>query len=229
MTEDLLKAKQLLQQNGYKIFNMKIYLLDSNNDMCNAWKEYFEDLYNIEVVNDNFKHFMDEHLEIDCVVSPANSFGLMDGGYDKAIIDYFGTGLMNDVKKAIIYNWYGEQPVGTSLSVPIYNRVINTIYGSKICTLIHTPTMRTPEKISDSRIIYQCMRTTLIEAKRKQVKHIVIPAFGGATGRVPYNEIARQMFLAYEQILSSPIITQEINWKYAMNIANKVKYGGESI
>lgn len=225
MTKDLLKSKQILQQNRYKIFNMKIYLLDINNDMCNAWKEYFEGLYNIEVVNDNFKHFMDEHLEIDCVVSPANSFGLMDGGYDKAIIDYFGTGLMNDVKKAIIYNWHGEQPVGTSLSVPIYNRVINTIYGSKICTLIHTPTMRTPEKISDSRIIYQCMRTTLIEAKRKQVKHIVIPAFGGATGGISYNEIARLMFLAYEQIVNSPIRPQEINWKYAMSTASKVKYG----
>lgn len=30
---------------------------------------------------------------IDAVVSPANAYGLMDGGYDKALTDYFGNDL----------------------------------------------------------------------------------------------------------------------------------------
>jgi O-acetyl-ADP-ribose deacetylase (regulator of RNase III) len=201
---------------------MKIYLLDINKDMTDAWQKYFDPLRkvdNIEIVNEDFATFMDKHPNIEAVVSPANSFGLMDGGYDKAITDYFGEGLMKYVQKSILMNWYGEQPVGTSITVPIHNRVFNTVLGSKCCVLIHTPSMRTPEIIKDSRIIYQCMRTTLIEAKRQKVKSIVIPAFGGLTGKVPCDEIAKMMFLAYKQISNRPC---EISWGYAWHIAREL-------
>lgn len=194
---------------------MKIYLLDINKNMTDSWKKYFGDIKNLEIVNDDFAHFMDKHQEIDAIVSPANSYGLMDGGYDKAIIDYFGTDLMKEVQQKIMYNWHGEQPVGTSISVPIYNRVIQGLLGKKCAFLIHTPTMRTPEVIVDSRIIYQCMRTTLMEAKNIGAKYIVIPAFGGCCGQVPYEEIARMMYLAYKQICNPP---KEITWEYAMQI-----------
>ena len=85
--------------------------------------------------------------------------------------------------------------------------------------LIHTPTMRTPEIIKDPRIIYQCMRTTLMEAIKYQAKNIVIPAFGGLTGQVPYNVIAKMMKLGYEQIFNEP---EKLDWKYAMEIAKRV-------
>lgn len=203
--------------------NMKIYLLDINKNMTDAWQKYFKsfgEVEDIEIVNEDFATFMDKHPNIEAVVSPANSFGLMDGGYDKAITDYFGKDLMKEVQRKIMFDWRGEQPVGTSMSVPIYNRVFNTIYGSKICQLIHTPSMRTPEVIKDSRIIYQCMRTTLIEALRQQVGNIVIPAFGGLTGRVPCDEIAKMMYLAYKQIYNQP---EELNWGYAMHIAKELR------
>ena len=199
---------------------MKIYLLDRNKEMTDAWYKYFKDIENVEIVYEDFATFMDKHLSIEAIVSPANSFGLMDGGYDKAITDYFGKELMKDVQKSILFNWRGEQPVGTSMTVPIFNRTIDTILGFKIAILIHTPTMRTPEVIKDSRIIYQCMRTTLIEALRQEVDSIVIPAFGGATGRVSYDEIAKMMFLAYKQIYSRP---NELNWGYALHIAKELK------
>lgn len=199
---------------------MKIYLLDRNKEMTDAWYKYFKDIENVEIVYEDFATFMDKHLSIEAIVSPANSFGLMDGGYDKAITDYFGKELMKDVQKSILFNWRGEQPVGTSMSVPIFNRTIDTILGFKIAILIHTPTMRTPEVIKDSRIIYQCMRTTLIEALRQEVDSIVIPAFGGATGRVSYDEIAKMMFLAYKQVYNRP---NELNWGYALHIAKELK------
>lgn len=199
---------------------MKIYLLDINKDMVDAWYKYFKDVDDVEIVHDYFNNFMDNHLDIEAIVSPANSFGLMDGGYDKAITDYFGEGLMKEVQRKILFDWCGEQPVGTSMSVPIYNRVFNTIFGSKICVLIHTPSMRTPEIIKDSRIIYQCMRTTLIEALRQEINSIVIPAFGGLTGRVPCDEIAKMMFLAYKQVYNRP---KELNWGYAMHIAKELR------
>lgn len=203
---------------------MKIYLLDINKQMTDAWEQEFgcKNVDNIEIVNDDFAHFMDTHPYIDAVVSPANSFGLMDGGYDAAISDYFGESLVKDVQQKIIRRWYGEQPVGTSMTVPIKNRTIfdEHIWHYKYAILIHTPTMRTPEKIIDNRIIYQCMRTTLIEAIRQEVNHIVIPAFGGATGSVPYDEIAKMMCLAYKQICNVP---DKLSWGYAHSITYNLK------
>lgn len=199
---------------------MKIYLLDINKQMTDAWEQEFggKKVENIEIINDDFAHFMNTHPKIDAVVSPANSFGLMDGGYDAAITAYFGNDLMNDVQQKIIRRWYGEQPVGTSMTVPIKCKTVpdERTLQNKYAILIHTPTMRTPEKIVDSRIIYQCMRTTLIEAIRQEVDHIVIPAFGGATGMVPYDEIAKMMCFAYRQIYNKP---KELNWVYARSIA----------
>lgn len=201
---------------------MKIYLLDINKNMTDAWKQDFNEIESVEIVNDSFENFMTIHPDVEAIVSPANSFGLMDGGYDKAIIDYFGIELMRDVQEAIIWNWYGEQPVGTSMSVYIrdrfrpcgkYDIARNTI-------LIHTPTMRTPEKIIDSRIIYQCMRTTLIEALSEQINSIVIPAFGGCTGGVPCDTISKMMYLAYQQVCNKP---NDLNWGYALYIAKLLK------
>ena len=194
---------------------MKIYLLDINPHMTKAWEAYFKDIDDVEIVNTDFDNFMFDYT-VDAVVSPANAFGLMDGGYDGAITRYFGKQLMKDVQYKIITEWYGEQPVGTSISVPIKSKQV--YYNDKIkdMILIHTPTMRTPSRIIDDRIIYQCMRTTLIEAMKNNVRNIVIPAFGGATGGVPFDTIAKMMYLAYVQINNKPDNINDINWEYAM-------------
>jgi O-acetyl-ADP-ribose deacetylase (regulator of RNase III) len=193
---------------------MKIYLLDINPHMTKAWEPYFKDIDDVEIVNTDFNNFMYEHANIEAIVSPANAFGLMDGGYDGAITYYFGRELMKDVQEKIITEWYGEQPVGTSISIPIKNRIISDgNNGSKNVLLIHTPTMRTPEKIIDYKIIYQCMRTTLIEAIKQNVNSIVIPAFGGCSGGVDFPTIAKMMYLAYTQINNKP---DELSWSYAM-------------
>ena len=198
---------------------MKIYLLDINKEITDAWKKYFKEETGVQIVNQDFKTFITEHQTIEAIVSPANSFGLMDGGYDKAIIDYYGPSLMEHVQLAIINRWCGEQPVGTSMSVPIRNRFYTKVYHGDVeqfhPILIHTPTMQTPEVIKDPRIIYQCMRTTLIEAINQEVENIVIPAFGGCTGRVDPDTIAKMMFLAHEQICNYP---DKLTWGYAYQI-----------
>ena len=197
---------------------MQIYLLDINPEMTDAWNKYFK-YTGVNIVNQDFKTFITEHQDMEAIVSPANSFGLMDGGYDKAIIDYYGPQLMEHVQYAIIEKWFGEQPVGTSMSITISNIFYTKEYHGKPMMfnpiLIHTTTMRTPEVITDPRIIYQCMRATLIEAINQEVESIVIPAFGGCTGKVDPDIIARMMFLAYNQISNCP---DKITWGYAYQI-----------
>ena len=169
---------------------MTIYLLCRNLEMLVEWKQQFSECRDVDVVMDDFAHFMDTH-KVQCVVSPANSYGSMDGGYDAAIIDYFGIQLEKAVQKYILDNFYGEQPVGTSFTIDIPGTEQK---------LIHTPTMRLPSKIREPEIVYQCMRTTLMEAIKNKIESIVIPVFGVGTGMVPYRTIAKLMKLGYDQI-----------------------------
>lgn len=184
-----------------KLEDLTIYLLDRNIGMWSAWNKYFFDVPNVEVICLDFIAFM-EQGKIDCVVSPANGYGLMDGGYDQAITDWFGPDLQERVRRYIVDNWYGEQPVGSSI-------LLDTDIGTK---LIHTPTMRYPGVIKDDMVVYHCMRSCLITALDNGIRSLVIPAFGGATGCVDYDVIAKRMWQAYKQLADHP---SEIDWEYA--------------
>lgn len=171
--------------------DLKIYLLDINAKMCDAWQKDFGDCQNVEIVCEEFSEFMSLYSDIDCVVSPANSFGIMNGGYDLALTRYFGYELQKAVQQYILKNYKGEQPVGTSI-------IVET--GKDEIKLIHTPTMRVPSRIIDYAVIYRCMKSTLEVALQNGVKTIVIPAFGACTGGVPLDIVSKMMREAFDCI-----------------------------
>lgn len=182
--------------NSFK--DLKIYLLDINKEMTDIWRRFFKNISNVEIHNVDFNTFMNEHEDVEAIVSPANSFGLMDGGYDKAIIDYLGPQAQTNVLTMLNIIYKGEQPVGTCLGVPFWKYVI-----------LHTPTMRTPGKILDRTVIYSCMRSVLLYCLQHDIKSVVIPAFGACTGQMDKREVANMMRLAYEQITNIP---KEMDW-----------------
>ena len=185
---------------------MKIVLLDINKEMTDAWHKYF-DGEDVEIVNGDLGHYLDTHT-VAGIVSPANAFGLMDGGYDLVISNYYAEtyniDIGREVREHIMEQFYGEQPVSSAWAVDV----------SEAPWLIHCPTMRTPRRIKDPEVVYHCMRNTLIEAIHwfYTDETVVIPAFGGATGGVPYDDIAHLMWKAYHQIMNPP---DTIDWDYA--------------
>lgn len=183
----------------------KICLLERDLRKCKFLELYFDSAPEVEIVCDDFQHFM-KTRQVQCVVSPANAFGLMDGGYDLAITEWFGDQLQERVQQYIIHHFYGEQPVGTSFLIDA---------GKEGQSLIHTPTMRTPQRILDARVIYQCMRTTLMCAAEHNIESIVIPMFGGSTGGVRPQLVADMMWRAYRQ-LKNP--TERIDWNYVETV-----------
>ena len=156
------------------------------------------------------------------MVSPANSFGLMDGGIDAAITRFFGVELMLAVQKRIIEEYLGEQPVGTSMIVETGNL--------KHPFLAHTPTMRIPLTISHTDHVYLAMWAMLREvhhhnhSDERKINIIACPGLGTGTGRVPFREAARQMSLAYKNYLKPPM---QINWAYASKRQVQVRFGGD--
>ena len=181
---------------------MKIYFLDKSKAKMSFMKHYFQGEENVEFVCEDLETFLAK-TPVECVVSPANAFGIMDGGYDFYITKYFGQQLQDRVQEYIIKHYNGEQPLGTSFYIKA---------NEKGQSLIHTPTMQTPRAIKDKFLVYQCMRSTLLCAKKHRVKSIVIPLFGCGTGKVHPQIVAEMMSQAYDQLKTSP---KKLDWVYA--------------
>ena len=73
---------------------LKLILVSPQYGLCQAWNKRFADLPNVEIGHGTVQNLP----EFDCMVSAANSLGLMDGGVDLAIIRFFGQALMTRVQ-----------------------------------------------------------------------------------------------------------------------------------
>ena len=72
-----------------------LILCDFTEELCEEWRLAFADFPEVEI-----RYGIFEHIDFDCINSPANSFGLMDGGIDEAITMYFGQQMMDRVQNA---------------------------------------------------------------------------------------------------------------------------------
>merc|ERR1739838_10096 len=125
----------------------KLVLVDLQGELCQEFENTFNGLENVEIVNGRF-----EDVDYDCVVSAANSFGLMDGGVDGAITMRYGTQLEDRVQEVIIRDFHGEQPVGTSFIIRAESEIKK---NGKNTYVAHTPTMRIPKDIRSTENVYQ--------------------------------------------------------------------------
>jgi O-acetyl-ADP-ribose deacetylase (regulator of RNase III) len=124
------------------------------------------------------------------LVSPANSYGFMDGGIDAAYSAFFGPQLQATVQEAISRRPEGHLPVGASLAV-------RTGHG-RIRFLIVAPTMHTPEEVPSDNC-YRAMRAVLrlVETDAELAREVFCPGLATGVGRVPPADAAQQMFQAY--------------------------------
>jgi len=65
-----------------------LYLATVRDELAMAYTKTFTGVDRVKIIRDDFAPFMDRHPDVDGIVSPTNSFGLLTGGFDKAIRDY---------------------------------------------------------------------------------------------------------------------------------------------
>lgn len=204
--------------NNLKSDNFKLILVDPKAELCKAWENKFQNYSGVEIVCGYFEKLP----AFDCMVSAANSFGLMDGGVDYAISQFFGPNLQKKVQKVIIEEYWGEQPVGSSF-------IVETDHP-KHPFLAHTPTMRIPMIITRTDNVYLAMFAMLRAISRfnrdneLKIKTVACPGLGTSAGRVKPEEAARQMELAYKNFKNPP---QYLNWPYAEKIQQEIIFGGD--
>jgi O-acetyl-ADP-ribose deacetylase (regulator of RNase III) len=141
---------------------------------------------------------------------------------DLAILEFFGVELMDRIQAKIIADFLGEQPVGSSFIIETGNK--------KHPFLAHTPTMRVPMPIATTDYVYSAMWAMLVAVHQHnkthpvKIKSVACPGLGTATGKVPLEEAARQMALAYRWSLNPAEI---MSWPYALNRQTALGCGGD--
>src|SRR5689334_8943337 len=80
----------------------RIILIDRSQLLVDQWKEQFSDCPAVEAIaGDYFQR------PADAIVSPANSFGIMDGGLDLAIHDQLGFSVQTRIQEVIVEKHHG--------------------------------------------------------------------------------------------------------------------------
>ncbi len=177
---------------------IELILVAPKKEMCEAWQEKFGIYEHVNIFHGKFE----DVEEYDCLVSPANSYGIMDGGLDLLIRNYFGMELQIRVQEKIKKEFFSEQPVGTSM-------IVRTGH-SKHPFLAHTPTMRIPKNISKTDNVYFAMYAMLCavakhnQENNQKIQKVLCPGLGTGAGYVPVTIAAEQMELAYKNFYNPP-------------------------
>ncbi|XP_067675049.1 uncharacterized protein [Haliotis asinina] len=198
---------------------------DRNIKMVSAWMEQFEDnKTRIEISHgDIFK----DAPSADALVSPANSFGFMDGGIDMAYSLHFGWQMQERLQNIIRAENHGELLVGDAIIMPTFEGGAKedsmdwsmTNEGKPIKWLISAPTMRVPMNVKGTVNAYLAFRAVILavqkhneDASKEKISTVIMPGLGTAVGRMPESDCAFQMLQAYETFelgLNSPLISPE--------------------
>lgn len=172
----------------------RLILGDLNPDVARALAGEFADVPDVQVVEGNL-------LEADCdaILSPANSFGDMGGGIDKAIDDFHQGAAQPAVRSAIATNFYGELPVGMALVVEVSS--------PRLSLIVTAPTMRIPGLVDGALNAYHSMRAALIAVirhnslGRRPIRTMAVPGLCTGVGGMSASESSSQMRTAYDQVI----------------------------
>ena len=175
---------------------IELHLCAIDAQMADAWSTCFGSAPNV------FIHQRDILTRnADAILSPANSFGFMDGGIDLLYSNFFGWELQDRLQKSIREEHAGEVPIGCALVVPTDH--------DRIPLLVSAPTMRVPGDISDTVNVYLAFRAALLAVRGStRIKSLLSPALGTGIGGMSARRAARQMHAAYVDV-----VLGEHGWK----------------
>src|SRR3982074_282994 len=120
---------------------LRVTLPAVESSLADAWERFCGDFAFVTVHRGSIPD-----LATDAVVSPANSFGFMDGGIDALYSDHFGPDIQRRVRRQIYDHHSGELLVVVADIVETGHRTIPF--------LIAAPTMRVPMVLRDSPDAY---------------------------------------------------------------------------
>lgn len=172
-----------------RTMNIQLHLCALDPEMARAWQAHFGSQQNVWIHEGDILT-----RRADAILSPANSFGFMDGGVDLAYSQFFGWELQERLQETLRRDHGGELPVGGAVIVPTHH--------SEIPYLVSAPTMRVPDIVADTVNVYLAFRAALIAVRNAgSIQTLLSPGMGTGVGAMPFDRAARQMFAAYSEVV----------------------------
>ncbi|KZT61238.1 macro domain-like protein [Calocera cornea HHB12733] len=211
---------------------IKFTLLDRHSELLDAWKAAFEK-YLPTALGESFTLLESDIRragKFDCVVSPANSYGIMDGGIDlyiaAAISPSDTTPVIRAVQKHLYTNYRGYLSAGQCTLAPLPDDLCGPSNSLGCRYIAVLPTMRLPEHIEWQRdIVYDCMWNLLLALEQhnvatqgsgKEISTVVMSGLGTGTGGISSQKCAEQMVLAvkhFREAQSKPDKWGQFDWE----------------
>jgi O-acetyl-ADP-ribose deacetylase (regulator of RNase III) len=175
----------------------KLHLRDRNRRFIDAARFAFADMIAAGRVTASTGDIF-EGPTADAILSPANSFGYMDGGIDLAYRDRFGLAIEAQLQAEISTHWFGELAVGQAVIVPTGDVPIGW--------LVAAPTMRVPMDVARTTNAYVGFRAALIAVKKtagttNRIDSLLSPGLCIGIGSMDPAIAARQMRAAWDCIV----------------------------
>lgn len=171
---------------------LRITIACPEEEVASAFAEIFHSARGVEVYACDLLR-----LPRDALVSPANSFGDMGGGFDAQIDRHYGGAAQPAVMERIREEFLGELPVGSATILEMKTRAFRY--------LVCAPTMRVPGYLGSSINAYLAMRAVLVEVWRQRhfypIRTIAAPALCTGVGGMAATEAASQMLAAYRSVI----------------------------
>ncbi|WP_315825536.1 MULTISPECIES: macro domain-containing protein [unclassified Bradyrhizobium] len=173
---------------------LTVHLRDISIEVIEAWRSAFAGVGEVQV-----SHGSILEQQADAIVSPANSFGFMDGGIDLHYARFFGWQVETELRELLAAQHYGELPVGQAVILPTGH--------PELRYLVCAPTMRVPSRIDGTPNVYLAFRAALIAVQAHNtseagpITSLLAPGMGTGIGAVPPRQAARQMRAAYDAIV----------------------------
>jgi O-acetyl-ADP-ribose deacetylase (regulator of RNase III) len=170
------------------------HLRDLDAQLADAWRYYFA---NIPEVQPSSGDIFD--VEVDALISPANSFGFMDGGIDLIYSRQLGWQVQERLQALLRSEYGGQLPVGMAVLIETDN--------PELPYVISAPTMHAPTNVSNTLNAYLAFRAALRVIQKKNaeqpgaIKTVACPGLATATGEMPVRVCAKQMHAAYTQVV----------------------------
>lgn len=184
---------------------LRLHLRDIGRPLVDAWRREFEGVPHVEISHGDIFSTREGIVPLgspidvraDAIISPANSFGFMDGGIDAVYTYQFGPQVQERLQRIINTDFAGELPVGQAIIVETDS--------AEIPWCISAPTMRVPSVVADTANAYVAMRAAIAAVLRHnqtdagQISILLCPGLGTAVGRMPVERCARQMRIAWNR------------------------------
>ena len=181
---------------------MQIILAAREDADETAWRTFCGDLPFVTIHRGSI---LDQSC--DAVVSPANSFGFMDGGIDALYTQRFGSKIQERLQSVIRDKHHGELLIGAAEIVETDDVDIRFV--------IAAPTMRVPMILKDSvnpylaaRAVFILIQSGVFDAGRfkgesisKIVESVAFPGLGTGVGQVGFNTCAHQVRAAIDDVI----------------------------